>query len=114
MGNQGSHNHRIGYPNQQLKYKVGDRTDPIPCPCAVAKPNYQAMYSDPNFKDYILQHLNSNPLIYSILQNSSDESIILDGIPYFSSCHRDKRKEINNDIKKFQDFILSGLQVCEL
>jgi hypothetical protein len=114
MGNQGSHNQRTGYPTQQLKYKVGDKTDPVPCPYAVAKPNYQSIYNDPNFKDYVLRNLNSNPLLRSILQHSSDESIILEGIPYFSSSTREKRTEINNDVKKFQDFILSGLQVISI
>lgn len=111
MGNQSSSSKRIGYPNQQLKLKVNDKLDPIPCPYAVSKPNYQSLHNDPQFKDFLMENLYSNPFISSILQNSFDESIVMEGIPYFMAINREVRTDYNNDVKKFQDFIISGLQV---
>jgi hypothetical protein len=109
MGNQPARSSSLGYPNKQLKSKAGDRTDPIPCP--ISKSSYQTLYNDPEFKDYVLQNLNSSFFIQSLLQNSSDETIVMEGIPYFQTSSRERRTEINNDVKKFQDFIISGLQV---
>jgi hypothetical protein len=108
MGNQPTRSSSLGYPNKQLKAKNGDRTDPIPCP--IVKSSYQSLYNDPKFKEYVLQNLHSSFFIRSILQNSEDEAIVMEGIPYFLANSRERRTEINNDVKKFQDFIISGLQ----
>lgn len=112
MGNQSSSEiSPIGMPSSQLKFKVGDKNDPIPCPIAASKPQLQAITSDPDFKEFLLQNLHSNSFIRSILLNSSDESIVLEGISYFHAINREVRAEYNNEVKKFQDYIMADLQV---
>jgi hypothetical protein len=115
MGNQNSSSENslssIGMPSSQLKFKVGDKSDPIPCPVAVSKSQFQATTSDPEFKEFLLQNLHSNSLIKSLITNSSDESIVLEGISYFLASNREVRTEYNTEVKKFQDYIISNLQV---
>lgn len=99
-----------GLPSGELKLKSGDRNDHIPYPFAGTK-SYGGIFADIEFKEFVIQNLQSSLLVTSILQNSSDESIIVDGIRYFQYNSPESRKAIIADITKFHQFTSAGIKV---
>jgi hypothetical protein len=99
-----------GIPSADLKLKSGDRHDHIPYPFAGSK-SFGNIFADMEFKEFVLQNLQSNALISSIVHNASDESVIVDGIRFFQYNNAESRKIIIADITKFHQFTAAGIKV---
>lgn len=113
MGNSLGHSHCgcVVQPSNELKWKVGNRTEPVPCPNTVNAANFDTLLSQVDFKDYLCRNLDSEYLVSSILDNADDEVILLEGIIFFQNLNTDLRNEVVEQIENFRRVIAAGINV---
>ena len=109
MGNNSSCG--LGNPSQDMIFKVGVKTDPVPSPSGASVTMFEKLIAHKDFKNDLIENLDSNYFITSLLQNCNDDSALLQGIRHFSNLNTQNRSEILNSLKKFQKMTASGIYV---
>lgn len=111
-----------GIPSEDISFKEGDRikVDPkrtnslshafVPCPLQRGS-TFRSLFSSSEFKSYVIENLDSNALMSSLLQNIEQESLVLNDISYYQSLNRRHKKQLYSEINQFQNFPLAGIHV---
>jgi hypothetical protein len=100
-----------GVPIDELRLKTGDKLEPIAYPLVTSVSSYDKLFSNSNFKDFLLSNLDNNNFICSIIQNSHDNTIVLNGIEYFQNMNPEKQEETINKMTKIRNFTTAGINV---
>lgn len=108
MGNQNSA--VLGTPSQELKFKAGVKSEPVPSPAGALSSTFEKLISSVNFKNYLLSHLDSSYFVSSLIQHGADDAILLQGIRHFQNLDPELRAETVSYIAQFQR--LSSAGVC--
>lgn len=113
MGNAQSHRqHSFLYPPAALAFKSGAKAEGIPSPLAAGRPQFEHLVQNPEFKNYVLSHLDDEALVMSLLQNAASEDAILASIEYFSEgADPQKRDAVRELIQNWKDATTVGMQV---
>ena len=89
--------------------------------------NFTNIFQNIEFKSYLLQNLDLNPFLISILDNiyakneeeneeneeKEEKELLLAGISYFQSLRESRQKQLYKEINEFQRFPLAGIPVSE-
>ena len=93
--------------------------------------NFTNIFQNIEFKSYLLQNLDLNPFLISILDNiyakneeeneeneekeeeNEEKELLLAGISYFQSLRESRQKQLYKEINEFQRFPLAGIPVSE-
>ena len=108
----GNHNSFvIGDPCDELKFKTGAKTDPVPSPGGAASSTFDKLIGMGNFKNYLLGHLDSTYFVSSLVDKSYEEGVLLQGIQHFLSLDPQYRSDTLASIKMFQKLSAAGICV---
>ena len=100
--------------SKDLKWRSGSKTEPVPSNIG-GLTTYEKMMKSSEFKDFLLENLDGNYLISSILTaNSVDENVLLEGISSFNRLDDETRDTMLSGIKSFQTACEAGINVGTL
>lgn len=120
-GNYSSVRNRIeGVPSEEVTLKGGHNSNRnegdsypvfIPCPlqCRINS-TFKSLFHKSEFKAFVLDNLDSNTLVSSILENDQ-EILVLKDITYLQSCNKSRKKKLYENINKCQNFPVAGIKV---
>lgn len=115
MGNTDSTSAENDFPplfhGKELKWKTGplDTSIPINENYDVID-TYEKLKTSKKFKEYMLQHIDSDELIRSLLSNDSDEAA-LEGITSYNSPKPEDVETITKEAKNLENCSNSGIKV---
>jgi hypothetical protein len=91
-------------PSLKLKLKAGITSD---------TPYEKYMNDNPNsFKEFLYKNLDSDYLVSSVLENSAEDSILLEGIDIFDVVdNSDLKNELLDEISNYNSLTSAGINV---
>lgn len=111
----GNHNSVVlGAPCDDLKFKTGVKSEPVPSPGGAKASTFEKIINSPEFKNYLLGHLDSSYFVSSLIQKSDEDAVLLQGIQQFQSLDPEHRAETTASIKQFQKMSSAGVCVSIL
>jgi hypothetical protein len=88
MGNAVSDSNLL-YTEGQLQWKTGSLTDGVPAPNVTNEATYENLQGTSDFKEYLMQNIDSDALLASIISGTEDNSVLLKGFDKFHAADRE-------------------------
>ena len=96
-------------PSDSLRYKTGLRHDPFPYP--PSKLPFDKLVLEFDFKTHLYRHLDSDYFLCCLLQNATDNTVLLDGIDFYNFADTSLREDTLKKISSFNQIVNAGVKV---
>jgi hypothetical protein len=103
MGNSVSDLNQL-YPEDQLQWKVGSIADGVPAPSVTNESTYENLQGNSEFMKYLMQNIDSDALVGSIISAADDHSVLLKGF--------DKYNAADPELAAANQSLLENIHLC--
>lgn len=94
---------------KELKWKTGPLQTSLPIDGEVD--TYENLKLSPVFKEYVLQHIDDDDLIRTLVSTDDDENLVLEGITSYQLPNAEEVETLTKDVVNLENCTMAGIQV---